>query len=88
MTALAAILRHAKIILTDQRLRVVEIGVIEEVEGVRAEGEPTGFAQPTQRERSAQGNIHVVQTRSAERVPSAVALPAGGRLRECVRVEQ
>src|SRR5438046_7426147 len=88
LAALAAILRHAKIILTDQRLWVVEIGVIEEVEGVRAEGEPAGFAQPTQRERAAQGNIHVVQTRSAERVPSAVALPAGGRLGEGLGVER
>src|SRR5260221_14777266 len=44
LPALAAILRHTEVILTELRLRVVEIGVVENVEGVRAEGEPAGFA--------------------------------------------
>src|SRR5215470_3256101 len=42
--------RYSKIGLIDERLRVIEIGVIEEIERIGPKGEPACFSQPAQRE--------------------------------------
>jgi len=42
--------RYSKIGLIDEWLRVVEIGVIQDVERIGAEREPASLSQPAQRE--------------------------------------
>src|SRR5437879_954559 len=81
LPALPAVERHSEIRLIDERLRVVQIGVIEEVEHIGPKSQAARFSQPAQRKRAAQRDIHVIESRSGERVASRIALAAGGGLR-------
>src|SRR3990172_12092410 len=59
------------------RVRIIQVGVIEEVEDLRANLEPGALTQSGDREAAAEGKIHVPETRAAEGVALRVADPAG-----------
>src|SRR5262245_57042564 len=68
--------------------RVIQVGVVQEVKDVGAEGQTSRFSQLGEGNHAAQRKVHIEQTRSAERISACISRQAARRVHKCRRIEQ
>src|SRR3990172_9150897 len=74
----AAVAGHAEGLRSQQGIRVIQVGVVEDVEGVQADSERAGLAEPSQQrqrgksERAAERKVDIVNAGTTKRVAAQV----------------